>query len=68
MGVGDEWRMMSEDEAGLISLAKQLCESADPIERWRLKEENCVQDTWDAGMKKKSLTSGRAKAHGRDVS
>ena len=36
---GDEWRVMSDDEAGFFTLAKRLCESADPVERQRIKEE-----------------------------
>jgi len=37
--MSDEWRVTSDDEAGFFALAKQLCESADPVERQRIKEE-----------------------------
>ena len=35
----DGWRVTSEDEAAFIALAKRLGESADPLERQRIKEE-----------------------------
>jgi hypothetical protein len=30
---------MSDGEAAFVALAKRLCESADPVERQRIKEE-----------------------------
>jgi hypothetical protein len=35
----DEWQVTTEDEAGFVALAERLCESADPVERQRIKEE-----------------------------
>jgi hypothetical protein len=37
--MSDEWQVTTEGEAGFFALAKQLCESADPVERQRIKEE-----------------------------
>jgi hypothetical protein len=35
----DELRVMSEEQERFFALAKRLCESTDPAERERLKEE-----------------------------
>jgi len=36
---GDELKMKSEDEAEFFALAERLCETADSLERQRIKEE-----------------------------
>ena len=37
--MSDERQVKSEDEAEFFAVAERLCETADPVERQRIKEE-----------------------------
>jgi len=47
--MSDERHVKSEDEADFFALAERLCETADPVERQRIKEELARRIFWVSG-------------------